>query len=192
MACEIDHLSHYGIAGQKWGVRRFQNEDGTLTEEGRDRYRHIRDRNYALRTHDDVERIFKTFSKKDKRLLDASENDTEYMSREATAYWVHKRFLEKDADMPVAFLDIIKGKNGEANIAIGTHSDYRGRGYATRLAKKGSAWIDKHSSDFTKINWGAFKENTASIYLAKKNGFKKDRETENFVIFSKGKGDTIK
>ena len=27
-------LYHYGIKGQKWGVRRFQNEDGTYTSEG--------------------------------------------------------------------------------------------------------------------------------------------------------------
>lgn len=33
-----DHLSHYGIKGQQWGIRRFQNEDGTLTEEGKARY----------------------------------------------------------------------------------------------------------------------------------------------------------
>ena len=32
------YLQHFGILGQKWGVRRFQNEDGTLTEEGRKRY----------------------------------------------------------------------------------------------------------------------------------------------------------
>ena len=32
------NLTHFGIKGQKWGVRRFQNEDGTLTAEGRERY----------------------------------------------------------------------------------------------------------------------------------------------------------
>lgn len=31
-------LYHHGIKGQKWGVRRYQNEDGTLTSEGRARY----------------------------------------------------------------------------------------------------------------------------------------------------------
>lgn len=32
------NLEHSGIKGQRWGVRRFQNEDGTLTEEGKKRY----------------------------------------------------------------------------------------------------------------------------------------------------------
>ncbi len=31
-------LIHYGIKGQKWGQRRFQNPDGTWTEEGKKRY----------------------------------------------------------------------------------------------------------------------------------------------------------
>lgn len=31
-------LSHHGILGQKWGIRRYQNPDGTLTPEGKSRY----------------------------------------------------------------------------------------------------------------------------------------------------------
>ena len=33
-----DFLAHYGIHGQKWGVRRFQNMDRTWTEAGKIRY----------------------------------------------------------------------------------------------------------------------------------------------------------
>lgn len=31
-------LAHHGILGQKWGVRRFQNADGSLTDAGKKRY----------------------------------------------------------------------------------------------------------------------------------------------------------
>lgn len=31
------YLAHHGIKGQKWGVRRFQNKDGSYTDEGRRR-----------------------------------------------------------------------------------------------------------------------------------------------------------
>ena len=40
-----DYLAHYGIKGQKWGVRNYQNEDGTLTLAGKAHYLH-RDMQY--------------------------------------------------------------------------------------------------------------------------------------------------
>lgn len=35
---KYDYLQHYGVKGQKHGLRRFQNEDGSLTAEGREHY----------------------------------------------------------------------------------------------------------------------------------------------------------
>lgn len=33
-----NYISHHGITGQKWGVRRYQYQDGSLTPEGKIRY----------------------------------------------------------------------------------------------------------------------------------------------------------
>ena len=33
-----NYIAHHGIIGMKWGVRRYQNKDGTLTNAGKARY----------------------------------------------------------------------------------------------------------------------------------------------------------
>lgn len=33
-----DEIKHFGILGMKWGIRRYQNKDGSLTPEGKKRY----------------------------------------------------------------------------------------------------------------------------------------------------------
>lgn len=44
---ENNELYHWGKKGQKWGVRRYQNKDGSLTEAGRRRYaRDAREKEY--------------------------------------------------------------------------------------------------------------------------------------------------
>jgi len=34
----VSYLAHHGILGQKWGVRRYQNADGSFTPAGKKRY----------------------------------------------------------------------------------------------------------------------------------------------------------
>ena len=60
------YLAHHGIKGQKWGVRRYQNKDGSLTTEGKIR---VAGRNNIIRSRqytDDINNIVSTLSTKEK------------------------------------------------------------------------------------------------------------------------------
>ena len=58
-------LQHFGIRGMKWGIRRFQNPDGTLTPAGKERYR--KNRSLGIRNKSGSIRP-KTFLNKEKQL----------------------------------------------------------------------------------------------------------------------------
>lgn len=61
-----NELYHFGIKGQKWGIRRYQNPDGTLTEAGKKRYGYTQqDENWQmLKNEKTADRVTETKSYK--------------------------------------------------------------------------------------------------------------------------------
>jgi hypothetical protein len=83
---ETNYLAHHGIKGQKWGIRRFQNADGSLTSDGRKRYGigEGRDPKEAANKQKAAARAAKAAQKAEKRAAvdrDAKENLKEYLRK---------------------------------------------------------------------------------------------------------------
>lgn len=59
----ISELYHHGIKGQKWGVRRYRNSDGSLTLAGQIRYDSMSGKSY-------IKRLKKKFVIKDQSYME--------------------------------------------------------------------------------------------------------------------------
>lgn len=58
-----EELYHHGIKGQKWGVRRFQNEDGSLTSQGKQRYSANEDYKSAKKEYKQAQKDYRKVNK---------------------------------------------------------------------------------------------------------------------------------
>jgi len=81
------YIAHHGIKGQKWGVRRFQNEDGTLTSAGKKRYGLVGStKAYFKRRQGNVNRFYKqtgdyVHDKMPNQMTDAERKSTKRLMR---------------------------------------------------------------------------------------------------------------
>ena len=91
------YLVHFGIKGQRWGNRRYQNEDGTLTPEGKIRYGY--DKNTGKMSKAGLEQMKKDrkFTKQYMKLRNGVFKDFErdYTSNYVKAYNKSADFMNK-------------------------------------------------------------------------------------------------
>ena len=79
---EMDELYHHGIKGQHWGVRRFENKNGTLTAAGRKRYNTDEDGNYKKLSRSAIRKAGRSeYSKVYDKLYEKHDNPD----------WVHEK-----------------------------------------------------------------------------------------------------
>ena len=99
------HLEHHGILGMKWGVRRYQNKDGSLTEAGRKKYGVVNyDKNGKLKTHKDFVNANKYaraeyLQRKDKIAADRKAGKTKFgqaISKNIANRYEYQRDLNKN------------------------------------------------------------------------------------------------
>lgn len=106
-------LYHHGIKGQKWGVRRFQNRDGTWTPEGKERRNsgNNRDREFELAERNVAQRLSNSYDKFNKQAVDISAvkargglNNSESLKCVSLA---SKKFAEASRQEPQITKDIV-------------------------------------------------------------------------------------
>lgn len=112
-----EELYHHGIKGQKWGVRRFENEDGTLTPEGKIRY----GRNGEGQKHRKADQIRK--AKKNGEAVEEKKKNQN--SEEKTHYSKDAQYFKDKGDKAIKELKI----RGIVGTALGVAA-LAGVGYA--------------------------------------------------------------
>ena len=126
-----DVLMHHGIKGQKWGIRRFQNTDGTYTAEGKLRRK---EENYS-----ESGRKTKT-SRKERRQMTTAE-----LKKRKERLELEKKVkeLEKDVNSTgVSWVnDALKSIGKKTLVQVGT-------GVAVTVA---IAWLSNNGIDLSKL-----------------------------------------
>lgn len=145
------YLKHHGIKGQKWGQRRYQNEDGSLTAAGKERY------GVALAKYGKADRLGKkltkqinkaekarqkTLSSRNKFSKELKDDNTKSLAKSIISLQ-YQKMNKKDAvkDYEEGTKTLNKGYEEYKNI-IKNYGDVKFKSYADSSFKKSPEYKD--------------------------------------------------
>ena len=111
-----NELYHHGVKGQKWGYRRWQNSDGSLTEEGRVHYSKGLAGFNKNRKARAIKKLDKKIDKTNKKLSKANSKYAPAYKKESAA---EKRFREAESKVHKTEQRLDKAQNGLGAKLIG-------------------------------------------------------------------------
>lgn len=112
---ETNYLSHHGIKGQRWGVRRYQNADGSLTSEGKARLG-----NYKEKENQKISKKYdKKISKLDQKIkVKRTEGKSIDRAIKKRGWYATRRAIEKSAVKNMSYKDMVKEKRAVGRNAV--------------------------------------------------------------------------
>lgn len=158
-----NELKHYGVLGMKWGIRRYQNKDGSLTSAGQKRYgRSIQkqeartiQKHYKEQRKNGGQMILKPFRTSTGKNFDEAEerfrmsmiNDPKRLELQRKAYEAEKKRLM--AEKPFAndpngidFVKYDKYINSEKGKKLANESENATKALEAYISKKSKQYID--------------------------------------------------
>ena len=174
MVVYSDELCHYGIRGMRWGIRRYQNPDGTLTEAGRKRVSKLRDSNSRLtgkrdkltkRMEFQTRKYANSISKANQKAAElrvkeyglfttkARADKLEYKASKLEARAAQKAMKSDRTKARIAKIDALVSKNNRKISELNSAEISKGKDYAEKMTK---------AYDYFAKNGGSFYKSTLS------------------------------
>ena len=177
---KMNELYHYGVLGMRWGVRRFQNKDGSLTSAGKRRFKSVESNEKKHKIHTEGAKFLLEGNAENERvtareLKEAYKDFKDFgMSKKESQFYKQsiKDALQKSKTYEKLLKDIDSGKIKA------------GRDFVTNLDRKGhfksvedGIIFKKSDSEIARNRYKIKDDKTYS-----KNGIKVERDSQNRVV----------